>query len=101
MFYKNNFFRDFNYKSKKFRQNTKKTIKVFDKLKYDLESFNIPLLKSYEKNYELDFSSDLVKRFNKYKEIVVVGIGGSILGTKSIYSFLKNKIKKKYIFSII
>ena len=61
MFYKNNFFRDFNYKSKKFRQNTKKTIKVFDKLKYDLESFNIPLLKSYEKNYELDFSSDLVK----------------------------------------
>ena len=98
MFYKNNFFRDFNYKSKKFRQNTKKTIKVFDKLKYDLESFNIPLLKSYEKNYELDFSSDLVKRFNKYKEIVVVGIGGSILGTKSIYSFLKNKIKKKVYF---
>jgi len=95
MFYKNNFFKDFNYKSKKFSQNIKKTKKVFNELKYDLESFNIPLLKSYEKDYELDFSSDLVKRFNKYKEIVVVGMGGSILGTKSIYSFLKNKIKKK------
>ncbi len=98
MFYKNNFFNYFNYKSKKFSQNIKKTKKVFNELEYDLENFNIPLLKSYEKNYEFDFSFDLIKRFNKYKEVVVVGMGGSILGTKSIYSFLKNKIKKKVYF---
>ena len=34
----------------------------------------------------------------KYKTIVIIGMGGSILGTKAIYSFLKYKIKKKVIF---
>ena len=34
----------------------------------------------------------------KYKTIVIIGMGGSILGTKAIYSFLKHKIKKKLIF---
>ena len=36
--------------------------------------------------------------FKKYKTIVIIGMGGSILGTKAIYSFLKHKIKKKLIF---
>ena len=34
----------------------------------------------------------------KFKTIVIIGMGGSILGTKAIYSFLKHKIKKKLIF---
>ena len=34
----------------------------------------------------------------KYKTIVIIGMGGSILGTKAIYSFLKHKIRKKFIF---
>ena len=34
----------------------------------------------------------------KYKTIVIIGMGGSILWTKAIYSFLKHKIKKKLIF---
>jgi len=98
MFYKNNFFKYFNYKSKNFSQNIKKTKKTFNELEYDLKNSNIPLLESYQKNYEFDFSFNLIKRFNKYKEVVVVGMGGSILGTKSIYSFLKKKIKKKVYF---
>mgnify|MGYP001219487949 CR=1 FL=1 len=36
--------------------------------------------------------------FKKYKTIVIIGMGGSILGAKAIYSFLKHKIKKKLIF---
>ena len=34
----------------------------------------------------------------KYKTIVIIGMGGAILGTKAIYSFLKHKIKKELIF---
>ena len=34
----------------------------------------------------------------KYKTIIIIGMGGSILGTKAIHSFLKYKIKKKLIF---
>ena len=37
-------------------------------------------------------------KFKKYKTIVIIGMGGSILGAKAIYSFLKHKIKKKLIF---
>ena len=40
----------------------------------------------------------MVKKFYKYKNIVIIGMGGSILGTKSIYSFFKKKIKKKVYF---
>ena len=39
-----------------------------------------------------------VRKFSKYKNIVIIGMGGSILGTKSIYSFLEKKIKKKVFF---
>ena len=38
------------------------------------------------------------KYFKKFRTIVVIGMGGSILGTKAIYSFLRHKIKKKLIF---
>ncbi len=39
-----------------------------------------------------------IKKLNKFKTVVVIGMGGSILGSKAIYSFLKHKIKKKFIF---
>ena len=54
--------------------------------------------------YSLPFSStDAIKKFSKtvkQNNIFVVGIGGSILGTKAIYSFLKTtkSFKKKIFF---
>ena len=36
--------------------------------------------------------------FNKYKSIILIGMGGSALGAAAIYSFCSNKIKKKFIF---
>ena len=84
--------------SKKFRQNLKKTKKEFNFLYSDYKNFNLPLLQSYKKNYDLDFSPALFKKFSKYKNIIIFGMGGSILGTKCIYSFLKRKIKKKVFF---
>jgi len=40
----------------------------------------------------------MIKKFSNYKNIIIIGMGGSILGTKSIYSFLNKKIKKKVFF---
>jgi len=98
MLNKSIFFNNFFFKSKKFYQNLKKTKKIFSSFQLDLKNFEIPLLKCYEKNYTFDFSTTTVKKFSKYKNIVVIGMGGSILGTKSIYSFLKTKVKKKVFF---
>ena len=98
MLNKNNFFKNFSFNSKKFYQNLKKTKKVFKSFELDLKNFKIPLLTSYEKNYTFNFSPTIIKKFSKYKKIIVIGMGGSILGTKSIYSFFKTKIKKEMFF---
>ena len=64
----------------------------------DLENNEIPLLESFKKDYEFEFTNPIINKFYKYKNIIVIGVGGSILGTKAIYSFLEKKIKKKLFF---
>jgi len=98
MLKKNNFFKNYFNNSFTNKKNLKKTKKFFKSFLIDLESNEIPLLKSFEKDYEFDFSNATVKKYSKYKNIVVIGMGGSILGTKSIFSFFKKKIKKKVFF---
>jgi glucose-6-phosphate isomerase len=39
-----------------------------------------------------------INKFQKYKKIAIIGMGGSILGSEAIYNFFKNKIKKKVYF---
>ena len=97
MLSKKNFFQNYNLSSNTFKRNFIKTKKVFENFKSDFE-VKIPLLQSYEKNYKMNFSSKTIKRFSKYKNIIIIGMGGSILGSKCIHSFLKNKIKKKIFF---
>ena len=97
MLSKKNFFQNYNLSSNTFKRNFIKTKKVFENLKSDFK-VKIPLLQSYEKNYKMNFSSKTIKRFSKYKNIIIIGMGGSILGSKCIHSFLKSKIKKKIFF---
>tara|TARA_B100001123_G_C15184153_1_gene976612 strand:+ start:26 stop:1234 length:1209 start_codon:yes stop_codon:yes gene_type:complete len=98
MLKKDNFFKSYFINSGKYYKNINKTKKIYNHFLKDLENKKIPLLESYQKDYELDFSKKMIKKFSKYKNIVLIGMGGSILGTKSIFSFLKNKIKKKVFF---
>ena len=98
MLNKSNFFKNFSISSKKLNQNIKKTKKIFNTLKDELNDFEVEPLQSYEKDYNLDFTEDMVKKFSNYKNIIIIGMGGSILGTKSIYNFFKKKIKKRMFF---
>jgi glucose-6-phosphate isomerase len=93
-----NFFRNFSLKNKEFNQNLKKTKKNFKILKSEVKNNKIPFLASFEKNYKFNFSKQKINQFSKCKNIIVIGIGGSILGTQSIYSFFGKKIKKKFFF---
>tara|TARA_B100000686_G_C16721469_1_gene935212 strand:+ start:536 stop:1732 length:1197 start_codon:yes stop_codon:yes gene_type:complete len=94
MFEKQNFF----IEQSRYKKNIKKTKKVFEILKNDLKNGEIPMLESYEKDYKLEFTKNLVKKYSKFKNIVIIGMGGSILGTQTIHSFLREKIKKKIFF---
>ena len=98
MLKKDNFFKSYFTNLKTYKKNVKKTKIFFSSFLADLKNNQIPLLESYEKNYEFDFSTTMVKKFSKYKNIIVIGMGGSILGTKSIYTFLKKKIRKEVFF---
>ena len=85
MFKKDNFFKNYFDNSTKYNNNLKKTKKVFNSFLMDLKNDKIPLLESYQKSYDFNFSDLTVKKFSKYKNIIVIGMGGSILGTKSIF----------------
>ena len=98
MLIKDNFVKSYFANSSRYNNNIKKTKIFFNSFLIDLKNLKIPLLESYEKNYKFDFSKSTVKKFSRYKNIIVIGMGGSILGTKSIYSFLKRKIKKNVFF---
>jgi len=98
MIKKSNFFKSYFINSSKYYKNIIRTKKIFNSFLIDLENSKIPLLGSFEKDYEFNFSTETVKKFSKFKNIVIIGMGGSILGTKSIYSFLKKKIRKKVFF---
>ena len=95
---KNNFFKDFDSNSINFFKNLKKTKGIFNDLKLNIKNFEIPLLQSYDKDYTFGFSNKTIKNFSKFSNIIIFGMGGSILGTKSIYSFFRKKVKKNIFF---
>ena len=56
------------------------------------------LIKSLCKNYTDKYKFSRIKGLVGKNDIRVIGMGGSILGSKAIYQFLKDKIKKKFSF---
>ena len=56
------------------------------------------IIKSLNKSYKDSWNLKEIKIYKKFSHITLVGMGGSIMGSKSIYSFLKNKIKKVFFF---
>ena len=95
---KDNFFKNIFINSKIYNQNIEKTKNIFNSFKVDFKNGEIPFLETYTKNYKFGFSNKILKKYSRCKNIIVLGMGGSILGTKSIYSFFKKKIKKKIYF---
>jgi len=56
------------------------------------------VINSLKRNYKNSYTKKLINKFKKSKNFRLIGMGGSILGTNSIYKFLKYKIKKNFIF---
>ncbi len=82
-----------NFRTKKKKLNSK----INKKLKFLIKEKSQIIL-SLGNNYNDNFSKKLIKKYNRYKNFKVIGIGGSSLGTQTIYDFLKDKIKKNFFF---
>ena len=56
------------------------------------------VLNSLSLKYKYSFSKNIIKKYKKFSKLRLIGMGGSILGTEAICSFLNHKIKKKNFF---
>ena len=81
-----------NFKSKKVKSSlVKKKLTTLIKEKNEI-------LKSLSKDYKNNFNHKNLKKFKKSLDFRVIGMGGSSLGAKAIYDFLRHKIKKRFFF---
>jgi len=70
---------------------------IRDSLKKLLKEKN-EIIKSLGTTYKNNYNNKIIKKYQKYIDVNIIGMGGSTLGTESIYKFLKHKIKKNFIF---
>ena len=82
-------FKNFQIKSKNL--NTKKIFNELFKKKSEV-------LNSLSKSYKNSFNSKILNKYKSYSNFKVIGMGGSSLGSKAIYFFLRKKIKKNFKF---
>ncbi len=80
-----------NLKSFKINKNKKK---IKSKLKIFLNEKN-QLIKSLSRKYKDNYD---LKKIKGKKNFRIIGMGGSVLGSQAIYNFLKDKIKKNFLF---
>ena len=81
---------------KNFKLN-KKTINT-KKILTELLKEDNKILQSLSTNYSDSYTKKSLSKYKNFKNIRIIGMGGSSLGTRAIHSFLKHKIKKKLIF---
>ena len=78
--------------------NLKKNTSIIKRKLYFIFKKNDHLIQSLGKNYKDSFNKKDLQKYNKFKKLRVIGMGGSSLGTNAIYNFLKKSIKKEFIF---
>ena len=86
---KNIYLKEFKYKK------NKKIILILRKLISEKNS----VISSLSESYSYSYTKKLIKKLKKYSKINLIGMGGSSLGARSIYNFLKKKIKKDFDFN--
>ena len=82
------------FKNFKIKKNSKQ-------IKKDLKNILLnrnAVLDSLSTNYKSSYNKKTILKFKKFSNIRIIGMGGSILGTESIFYFLKNRIKKNLFF---
>ncbi len=80
--------------------NKKLFVKYNKVLENILKAINNPksIYNILNKKYNFNFKLKDLKKFNNFRNIVIIGMGGSILGSEAIYYFLKKKIQKNLFF---
>ena len=76
--------RNIDFKNFKIKNNNQKVRKELKKLLQE----NNEVIKSLKKTYKNSYNRKLVNKYNKDLNYRVIGMGGSTLGSQTIYDFL-------------
>ena len=83
-----------NFHNKKINKNLRKLYKSLIKKKNDKKF----LINTFSKAYNYSFNKKILKKYKKFNIYQIYGMGGSSLGARAIYNFIKPNIKKKFYF---
>ena len=89
--------KNINLKDFKLIKNIKNIKKINKDFKLFLKEDHI-IIKSLGTFYKKNYTDQIVVKLKKNLNFRIIGMGGSILGAESIYSFLRHKIKKNFYF---
>ncbi len=97
-----NFFLRDQLKSKKLRPYSQKKYsrkfnKIFFEIQKDIKDIK-KTLNVLDKRFKFSFKINDLKKFQNFKIVAIIGMGGSILGAEAIHHCFKSKIKKKFYF---
>ena len=81
-----------NFKKKKIDSRVKENLKKVLKDKNEV-------IRSLKSSYKNSYSKQILNKYKKYRNINIIGMGGSILGSRAIYNFLEKNIKKNFSFT--
>ncbi len=86
---------DINLRNFESKIKSKEKINLYKYLK-KIKFLNWPrFIDSFKSSYKYSYNKKLILKYKKFKVINIIGMGGSSMGSKAIYNFLKTKIKKK------
>ena len=86
--------KNIDYKNFNFRKSNLTQKNKISKFLKDLINEDNQILASLSKNYKNSYNKKLLLKFKKKSTVMLIGIGGSILGARAIYSFLRPNLKK-------
>ena len=86
--------KNINFKNFSIKSNTLKVKKNFKILLKQ----NLKIINSFKNSYKYTYKKKLILELRKFSNIRIIGMGGSILGAEAIYEFLKDKIRKNFLF---
>ena len=89
-----NLTKNINFKNFKINKIEKKISKILTNLLIEENQ----IISSFKDTYTDSWNKKILKKYKKYKTVILIGMGGSIMGSRSIYSFLKKKIRKNFFF---
>ncbi len=86
------------YLSEKLNKRLKKNFNnIFTDITKNINSQN-NVFSTLNKNFNYNFKIKEINKFKKFKNVVVIGMGGSSLGSEAIYNFLGHKINRNFTF---